>query len=241
MLLNPSPLRNIMLAMIRPQGERLGETLSLAEQIALQVAVEIVEDETPPLTRITEASIASRFKVSRGPVRDALRMLDATGLIRHLPRRGAVVTELSAEEVADLFELRAVLFGLGARRFAQNRTDDELIEVRRRLADLKHLASRKDERAGADYVLAVLEFGNMICISAGIERLSSMVSNLFLRSIRYSRLGLAQPGRRRESLANWTAMVKHIEARNSEGAEQAARTLVSQSGAEAAKQLNETS
>ena len=238
MLSSAPPLRNLMLALIRPQGGLQGETLSLAEQIALQVASDVVEGRIEPSARITEVAITDRFQVSRGPVRDALRILDNTGLVRLLPRRGAVVTALSAEEVSDLFEMRAVLFGLAAGRLAIRHDEDQLMDLRRRLADLTFLATREDPKATADYVMAVLEFGNTICHAAGIEQLTAMVSQLFFRTLRYSRIGLSSAPRRRESLANWTRLIGQIEKGDREGAEASARQLVGQSRAEAIRLLD---
>lgn len=232
-------LQNMMLALIRPMGERLGETLSLAEQIALQVASDIVEERLAPLDRITEVTLAERFQVSRGPVREALLMLDSSGLVRLLPRRGAIVTGLSEQEVADLFEIRAVLFGLAARRLALSHDAQTLDELGRRLAVLQAIAPRQDPKAGPDYAMAVLEAGNYICVASGVEQLTAMVARLFFRTLRYSRLGLARIERRGESCANWARLVEQIGAGDGEGAEATARQLVSQSCAEAIRQLGE--
>ncbi|MEZ5658397.1 MAG: GntR family transcriptional regulator [Burkholderiaceae bacterium] len=237
MLLSPSPLRSLLLAMVRPQGESHGETLSLAEQITLQLAAEIVEGQIPVSTRLTEVAVAQRFKVSRGPVREALRMLDSTGLVQWLPRRGALVTELSSDEVADLFDLRAVLFGLGARRFALRRQQADLIALRAHLTQLQLLGARNDDGATGDYALAVLECGSAICVAAGIERLTTVVTGLFFRTLRYSRLGLATAERRRQSVANWSALVAQIEAGEGELAEATARRLVEASRDEAIRAL----
>lgn len=233
-------LQNMMLALIRPQGERMGETLSLAEQIALQVASDIVEDRFAPLDRITEVTLAERFQVSRGPVREALLMLDSSGLVRLLPRRGAIVTGLSQQEVADLFEIRAVLFGLAARRLAVAHGAGDLAGLEHRLSQLEALSQREDAKAGPDYAMAVLEAGHHICLASGVEELTAMVSRLFFRTLRYSRLGLARGDRRRESFANWSRLVCQVRDRDGAGAEATARQLVSQSCAEAIRQLEET-
>lgn len=233
----PHPLRNMMVALIRPQSERVGETLSLSEQIALQIATDIVEGDIAPLSRITEVKIAERFKVSRGPVREALLMLDRSGLVQLLPRRGAVVTDLSVKEVADLFEIRAVLFGLAARRLAEQHDEEILADLRRRLSDLSAHVAREDPKASADYVMAVQEFGHTICALSGVEELTTMVSRLFFRTLRYARLGLASRERRQESLATWFKLVEQIELGQGDAAENSARTLVSRSREEAVRQL----
>lgn len=237
MVTPPQPLRNMMAALVRAPDERVGETLSLAEQIALQIATDIVGGELAPRSRIGEVKLAERFMVSRGPVREALLMLDRTGLVQLLPRRGAVVTELSVKEVADLFEIRSVLFGLAARRLAEQRTDAAIAELRSQLQDLTGYVSQAEAKVAGDYVLAVQEFGYTICALSGIDELKTMVSRLFFRTLRYARLGLASEQRRRESLATWIKMVEQIERGDGDAAEASARMLVNRSREEAIRQL----
>ena len=64
--------------------------------------------------RIMEQALAAEFAVSRGPVREALRILERDGLVTILPRRGALVSDLSIAEVKEIFDIRAMLNGLRA-------------------------------------------------------------------------------------------------------------------------------
>ena len=81
-------------------------TLSLPEQIASQLAARITSAVYSPGQRIMEQAVAGEFAVSRGPVREALRLLEKDGLVRILPRRGAQVTNLSIAEVREIFDIR---------------------------------------------------------------------------------------------------------------------------------------
>ena len=81
--------------------------LSLAEQIAEQIGNAIIRGELLPGDRVREEEVAGRFSVSRGPVRESLRILERDGLIRIQARRGARVTRLTVDEVDEVFELRA--------------------------------------------------------------------------------------------------------------------------------------
>jgi DNA-binding GntR family transcriptional regulator len=74
-------------------------TLSLPEQIASRLSERIVSGAYEPGQRIMEQALAQEFAVSRGPVREALRILERDGLVTILPRRGAIVTDLSVDEV----------------------------------------------------------------------------------------------------------------------------------------------
>jgi DNA-binding GntR family transcriptional regulator len=98
-----------------------------------QAHARIVEDIRrgllPPGTRLREVDLAERLGISRTPVREALRMLEADGLVVHLPRQGAVVRSLDYAEVIELYEMRAVLEGTAARLAARVASDVELASL----------------------------------------------------------------------------------------------------------------
>ena len=106
-------------------------TLSLPEQIASQLAA-----------RITSATY------SRGPVREALRLLEKDGLVRILPRRGAQVTNLSIAEVREIFDIRAALNGLRDREIAEDAQRLQLLPLIE--AEVKKLAAQARDRALGD-------------------------------------------------------------------------------------------
>ncbi len=91
-----------------------------AEELRLQLADEIVRGALPPGSALDETEIARRFKVSRTPVREALRQLAASGLIDARAHRGAVVARPSVERLTGMFEamaeLEAICAGLAAER-----------------------------------------------------------------------------------------------------------------------------
>jgi DNA-binding GntR family transcriptional regulator len=79
--------------------------------------------------RLKEADLASQFGLSRTPIREALLVLQAEGLVRAEPNRGASVRAYSLDEMADLYDLRAHLESYAARRAATRATDDEIAEL----------------------------------------------------------------------------------------------------------------
>ena len=91
-------------------------TLTVPEQIAARVGERILDGRLLPGERIGEQELADEFQVSRGPVREALRILEREGLATLLARRGAIVTELSAQELTELLDVRAGLFEVAVRR-----------------------------------------------------------------------------------------------------------------------------
>lgn len=99
-----------------PQGQ--GAYRRLLEAIRL--------GELPPGARLRETELAARLGISRTPVREAIRQLEADGLVAHLPRQGASVRRLDHAEVVDLYEMRAVLEGTAARLAARAASEIEL-------------------------------------------------------------------------------------------------------------------
>src|SRR5689334_23176589 len=104
-------------------------TLSLPEQIAARLSERITADIYAPGRRIMEQEVSAEFGVSRGPVREALRLLEKEGLVTILPRRGAQVTRLSTAEVREIFDIRAALNGLRDRQIAESSRRQELLPV----------------------------------------------------------------------------------------------------------------
>lgn len=90
----------------------------------------IVEDKLPPGTPIRERALAEQLQVSRTPLREALKILTAEGLVEHTPRRGVVVTNPSDEEVLELLQLLGVLEAYAGELACESATDDEIREIK---------------------------------------------------------------------------------------------------------------
>jgi DNA-binding GntR family transcriptional regulator len=82
-----------------------------------------------PGDRLTETELAARLGISRTPVREAIRLLEADGLVIHTPRVGATIRSLDYAEVTELYEMRAVLEGTAARFAARAAYDSETAEL----------------------------------------------------------------------------------------------------------------
>lgn len=95
------------------------ETDSLSEQIAKHIGEQIISGELVEGERIQELRIAKELDVSRGSVREALLLLERTHLIEIFPRRGAIVSEMSAQQVRALFDTCSLLLGQIVQRIAE--------------------------------------------------------------------------------------------------------------------------
>lgn len=121
----------------------IGPPSSTGEQIAKQLGQAILQGLHAPGERVGEQVVAEMFSVSRGPVRDALRILERQGLVEIQLRRGARVRHLAHNEVADIFNVRCALLGLAVRYLSCNPDKSGLSEVEPRLEQLRRLAGQK--------------------------------------------------------------------------------------------------
>jgi len=96
----------------------------------LRLLDEIRSGTLLPGMRLRELELCDRLQISRTPVREALRRLEADGLVIHQPRLGAVVRRLGYPEIMELYEMRAVLESTAARLAARAASDAELAELK---------------------------------------------------------------------------------------------------------------
>ncbi len=104
--------------------------LALHEQVASRLRTMLVEGTIPPGAKLNERALCEQLRVSRTPLREAIKMLAAEGLVDLLPNRGAVAVKLSEADVIDTFEVLADLEGLSGELAVQRITDSELMEIR---------------------------------------------------------------------------------------------------------------
>jgi DNA-binding GntR family transcriptional regulator len=176
---------------------------TLPEQLADRIYAAIVGGQYQPGDRIREEALAEQYGVSRGPVREALRILERDSVVRVLPNKGAHVTRLSVKELNDIFEIRMVLAGAMVRRIAKSH---RALTARfgPKVDELERLAALPDQ--GAAYVAASVELSLAIARASGNERLSEIMRSLARQSWRYTQLALSEPARRLESASNWRAL-----------------------------------
>ena len=102
----------------------------LTQQVAGAIRDMIVQDELKPGERVRERSLAEVLEVSRTPLREALKLLSAEGLVEILPHRGAVVADPQPEEIYGKLQVLAVLESLAGELAAERATDEEIAEIR---------------------------------------------------------------------------------------------------------------
>lgn len=116
----------------------------LHQEVAVRLRQRIVEGQLAPGAKLNERELAELLNVSRTPLREAIRMLAAEGLVELLPNRGAVVAQMSAQDVADTFEVIAGLEGQSGELAAQRITEAELAEIRALHYEMMAAYTRRD-------------------------------------------------------------------------------------------------
>jgi len=108
----------------------------LAHGISEQLQQLIYSGEVAPGERLNEAALALRMGTSRGPIREAIRMLTGIGLVVAVRNRGVFVRQISVREMAEIYELRALLFGFAAEQAAEHLSEADRAEFEQLLAGM---------------------------------------------------------------------------------------------------------
>ncbi len=168
-----------MVAILAGQAS-LSRTASAAAADLIRQA--IVEGRVVPGQRLKEEELAHELGISRTPIREALHLLQAEGLVEAAPNRGATVRAYELADLEDMYELRALLEGQGARRAAGNVTTAHLEELHSSCDRFELLLG------GGDLQALVKEnafFHETILGAAGSERLSGMVHQVVAMPLVY--------------------------------------------------------
>jgi DNA-binding GntR family transcriptional regulator len=173
-----------------------------------------------PGARLRETELADRFGISRTPVREAMRQLEADGLVVHIPRQGATIRVLDYSEVMELYEMRAVLEGTAARLAARAASDMELDE----------LTALNDEMASAPNTAAAYELNrqfHLTLLDAAKNRyLVKSVNALQKTLLILGPTTLIEPVRATEAVAEHMAIIAALRGRDGPQAETAMRTHI---------------
>ncbi|MFE7440916.1 GntR family transcriptional regulator [Streptomyces chartreusis] len=138
----------------------------LADEVADRVREAIFSGTYAPGAQLREVELSGDMDVSRGPVREALRLLEREGLVRCAWHRGTTVTTLSAEDVAELDSLRGALEDLAVRQVIARASDEDLASVAK-TADMMERAVDAHEMVRWD-----IAFHDAVFAAAGHQRLA---------------------------------------------------------------------
>jgi DNA-binding GntR family transcriptional regulator len=162
--------------------------------------------------RLNQDELARRLGVSRAPIRDALNRLESEGLVKTLSRSGGVVVaDISEQEMADIYELRAILDSASTRLACERMSDDELKRLAEIVVETERVTRAKDLNA---IVQAHAEFHYLIYAACGNAELTRVARNLWDRSYRFRVMALRSEENARHGLAQHAAILAALQARD---------------------------
>jgi len=197
-----------------PRGARL-ENLTLWQRVYEYLREEILSERLQPGAELLEVPLSAELGVSRGPIREAIGRLAAEGLVTMRPRRGAVVSALTAAEFLEAYQVREAL-ETQAIRLAVPRLDDaDVARLEAMVARQAQLAKAGDVGA---FFLSNAEFHRLVVEASGNGMLVEMHGQLMAHMGRYRTRSLALRGTLRRSVAEHRAILRAVRARDAERA-----------------------
>jgi len=175
----------------------------------------ILAGELPAGAKLTEAGLAARLGVSRGPVREAFRALEEIGLVRVEKNRGVFVRSVSVAEADQIYEVRAILDEWIGRRLAQTATAEQIAGLRAEVERLEKAAARNDVDA---YYHLNLEFHDRLVQACGNAKLTATYRRLVNELSLFRHQTLGRTGMLAVSTSEHRDIVERIAARNPAGA-----------------------
>ncbi len=160
-----------------PKDRRIQQT-SLVRMAAETIREMVLSGELRPGDRLVEERLTDQLGISRPPLREALRLLEQEGLLLSMPRRGVIVTPLSARDVYEIFTLRTTYERM-AIELGVPCTDPELLARCHRALDAMMQAAKAEDRG--QFVRASFEFHSSIVGLAGHRRLEDAYRGLSLQ------------------------------------------------------------
>lgn len=194
---------------------------SMHQEIVEGLREQIFAGVWPPGSLLDEPALCQQLEISRTPLREALKVLTAEGLLRHEPRRGCFVNEVSEKDLDEIFPVIALLEGRAAYEAARNASVSDLAAL-----DTLHarLQSHAQGQRINDYYATNLVIHEAIITLANNRWLAQAIADL-RKILKLARLQqLHAPGRLTQSLAEHMAIYAALRAQDADGADAAMRT-----------------
>lgn len=215
-----------------PPNRNSGE-LEILQSRSLRQAVQetilnlILSGEIQSGERLNEFELAAQLKVSRGPVREALRALEGTGLLYSTKNRGVFVREISPEEAEDLYNVRACLESFACRLLASKISPEQVRELEQIVEDMEPAYRRQNVN---DFYPRNVHFHNRIVEMANSPKLMSLYRNVINEVHLISRRGLARDGGRLTKNPEHRAIVAALKKHDAAKAEKLMSKHITENG-----------
>jgi len=197
---------------------RMSEVPTVRAIVEQKIREAIMLGTFKPGQRLIERELCELIGVSRPSIREALRSLEADGLVNIIPNRGPVVSRVTLDEAAQIYAARALLEGYVARECAKKKDPERIRQLQSGLSELKRAASEGDM---LEIVEAKTVFYSALMGAAGNVFIERMLRPLHQRITLLRATSMSQPGRIRQSLREISEIVRAITAGDEAAAEQA--------------------
>jgi DNA-binding GntR family transcriptional regulator len=205
----------------------LSRGATLAQQAAHAIAAAIDDGQLKPGERLVELKLAETFRISRGPLREALKMLEAQGIVERRGSGGSFVSNPSVDFIAHAVILRGMIEGLGARFAAVGDHEQVMPALEEAYWDMSRAAGENDRTS---FFKAHREFHMVLCDSAGSAFLSNLSQSIRAQiELHVRRSGMADVGFE-GILANHRLFMDAVRSRDPARAEATIRNLIIESG-----------
>ncbi len=178
----------------------------------------IITGEIRPGQRIKEEEIASKLEISRPPIREAFKMLEAEGLVLRKPRKGAFVPEITAKDIWEIYTLKMVLYGL-ASELVVDKISDKEIQYMENIAKKMEECVRKEPPDIIKYQSLNDAFHLVTIDVVGNDRLKKIILSLNNQLHRFSYKSLADRSHLKSSLRYHQKILAAIKNKNKDLAE----------------------
>jgi phosphonate utilization transcriptional regulator len=209
-----------------PTALELVQSSSLPALVQVEIEGLILSGELAIGQHVNESELAARFGTSRGPVREALRALEESGLVRSEKNRGVFVREISLAEADEIYDVREALDELIGRRVAERASREQIHELGAVVTDMDRAVARKD--VGSYHALN-LRFHDLLVDFTGNARLTESYRLLTKGLLLFRLRGLTDGGGFAVSNTEHKAVVAAIAAGDAERAGQLLRRHASES------------
>jgi DNA-binding GntR family transcriptional regulator len=179
---------------MRTQADKPEQNLPL--WVAEQLKQWIYTGELEPGARLNEAALALRMGTSRGPVREAIRILSGQGLVTAVVNRGVFVRQFSLREMLETYELRALMFGFGAEHASEHLTEADKRQFEELLAGMDEACDQED---GSRYYALNLRFHELVMRLSGNQRAQAAYDEYVKELHLFRRQYFNAPGNMRRS------------------------------------------
>jgi len=196
---------------------------SLTSVVQREIERRILQGELAPGAKLIEAALAETLGVSRGPVREAFRMLEEAGLVRQEKNRGVFVRSIPLDEAMELFDLRAMMDEAVGRQLAQHITPEQMRLLRGQVDAMEKAVKAGDADS---YHLLNLEFHDRLVEFGGNRKLIAIYRRLINELSLFRRMNLVDARLLPISAGEHRAIVKAIASGEPEAAGRAMRQHV---------------